>query len=329
MDIDTRFAAGLAIASISVVTTSVAAYFYIRHLRKPQVEFLDVVYDRAARQLELYVANEGERPIYLNPSLRLVHFLNPDEWKEKKSSTGEGMMEGKCYQVESVIKGYNLIGECQKPVVVEGMSVRKIVYPLSEDVVLRAYDNVRVESLCGLSNPSGQRMVSVMRVVLKDDNDTRAFDTVAPAYNPNFCVVTENPEKTAAEAAGVPVQAMCVCCGKDRWLEWVVDGNHVCSECKDFMQGSSRSSMLPDEEAASFIQDSVQVNETAEGEIQLNDRQREIIALLENENNLTVRKISKMLSASESTISSDLKYLMENDKVGRVEIGRRFLYHLN
>jgi len=33
-----------------------------------------------------------------------------------------------------------------------------------------------------------------------------------------------------------PVKAICISCGKERWLYWVVDGKHVCDECRRFME---------------------------------------------------------------------------------------------
>lgn len=33
------------------------------------------------------------------------------------------------------------------------------------------------------------------------------------------------------ERVGFPVQSICICCGKIRWLNWTVDGRHVCDEC--------------------------------------------------------------------------------------------------
>ena len=37
-----------------------------------------------------------------------------------------------------------------------------------------------------------------------------------------------------------PVTAKCFYCGLDRLLSWVVDGRHVCGECKKEMESKKR-----------------------------------------------------------------------------------------
>ncbi|MFH0861252.1 MAG: hypothetical protein V1921_08625 [Candidatus Altiarchaeota archaeon] len=32
-----------------------------------------------------------------------------------------------------------------------------------------------------------------------------------------------------------PMKSLCVSCGKDKMLLWVVDGRRVCSECKEYL----------------------------------------------------------------------------------------------
>lgn len=319
----------------ALVLSSVFMLFVwgFRRWRKPQIEFLDLVYDKTARQLELFVVNEGEKPVYVNPSLRLVHFLDPEEWREKKSNGGyssENMVAGKCYQVDSVIKGYTLVGECPESVRIDGRGIRKIIYPLSEDVNLRVYDNIRVDSQYGFDGVSDERLVNTMRVVLKDDVDTSVFgnilpEIVKPVYNPNFCLTSSSQENRSVVVETVlPIQAMCVCCGKDKWLEWIVDGNHVCAGCKDFLGGKTNGALVLPE--PSLKESTLKTDRY--GDVCLKPRQREILNLLEHENNLNVKKISKLLSIKESTVASDLKSLMEKDLVGRIEIGKRYLYHL-
>ncbi|MFH1787840.1 MAG: hypothetical protein ABH834_00475 [Candidatus Altiarchaeota archaeon] len=37
--------------------------------------------------------------------------------------------------------------------------------------------------------------------------------------------------RPVVERAQYPLEALCVSCGKSRWLNWVVDGVHVCDKC--------------------------------------------------------------------------------------------------
>ena len=347
MDDGVRLGVGFAVGALAIGSI-LAVGWGIRRWMKPQIEFLDIVYDKRARHLELYVVNESEKPVFVSPSLKLVHFLNPEEWRDKNGNANANgaMLEGKCYQMESVIKGYSMIGQCEGEIKVDSRSVRKIIYPLSDDINLRLYDNIRVDSTYGFKNASGERMTGVMRVVVKEDSEPITVnkipeENVQPAYLPNFCVVSDSdvaePYANPTQS-GFPVQAMCVCCGKDRWLEWVVDGNHVCGECKDYLAGPGLP-MLPENQAELFVRDfvskledsavaSIDASRDASRDVSVNDRQAELLNLLENENNLTVKKISKHLSIKESTVASDLAYLMHKGIVDRVKIKNRFIYHL-
>lgn len=352
-----------------VLAYMVFLLFRLLRVHRPSVEFRDLVYNKAAQQLELHVVNSGGRPVYVNPSLRLMHFLDPEEWRGKKSNGGSGveMLDGRCYGVDSVIKGYTLIGESQGAVVVDGNSLKKIVYPLRHGMNLSLCDNIRVDSHCGFNDASGDLVVDTLRVSVKDGHDgldglilepvssdrlesNRLFETVspegadtvnylsggvssgveAPSYNPNFCVVSPfeggKPKNTVENV--FPLQAVCVCCGKEKWLEWVVDGNYVCAGCKDFFQDGSGSQDVLSAENRGVVEIEKSLLQDSNDDSSLKPRHREILDLLEHENNLTVRKISRLLSVNESTVSSDLKHLMEKDRVGRVQVGRRYLYHL-
>ena len=342
--------AGIAVAGLAVASSSLAAFWILRRLRKPQVGFLDVVYDKTRNQLELFVVNDGESPVYVNPSVRLVHFLNPDEWREKNSNgngngngSGDGMVAGKCYQVDSVIKGYTLVGECPQSVRVDGKSVRKIIYPLSGDVTLRVYDNIHVDSLYGRSSLTDGRLTNTMRVVLKDDvdggfpeigrqdglmpvldapEDSAQEEIAQSAPTADLNILPPVGDKVAVESC-LPVQSTCVSCGRGAWMHWIVDGNVVCTDCKNVLKGNGSPLFGAGELPADIPQETDKY-----AELNLKPRQFEILQLLENENNLSVKKIAKLLSLTESTVASDLKFLMQQDVVGRIEIGKRYLYHL-
>ena len=303
---------------------------------KPKIGFMGLFYDKESKLLELFVVNDGEKPVHVSPSLRLVHFLNPEEWREKNSNGKadmEHMMEGKCYQVDSVIKGYTLLGDCDAPVAVDGRSIRKITYPLGDELDLNVYDNIRVDSKYGFNTVLNERLFNTMRVVFKDHVDAAVLECPAPEtlkepYNPKVCLITPSGGIREPKVENCfPVQALCVCCGKSKFLEWVVDGNYVCNECKDFLKGEKNDvSMLPEEEAELSIGDSTVEKHSTK--VDLNPRQGGILQLFEHENNLTVKKISSMLSVNQSTVSSDLKSLMDNELLGRVKAGRKYLYHL-
>jgi len=333
---------------LALVPALIVLGWGFRLWRRPQVEFLDLVYDKASRQLELFVVNPGEKPIYVSPSLRMVHFLDPEEWREKNSNGNgcvENMLAGKSYQVESVIKGYTLIGECMDSVMVDGKSIRKIVYPVGEDISLSVCDNIRVDSSYGVNTASEHRLINTMRVMLKEEVDCSVFEDVPaegltsdcrpveglkPALNPGVCLLPEDGKPSIIKNA-FPVEALCVCCGSTRLLEWVVGGNHVCGECKQFLGGDTLDvSLLPEDEAQVFLREPVEVARSVGSSAapELSARQAEILSLLGHENNLTVKKLSRMLGVNESTASAELKALAGMDLVGRIKVKRRFLYHL-
>jgi DNA-binding CsgD family transcriptional regulator len=355
MDDSMKTLAGVAIAGLAVASSSIAAVWMLRRLRKPQIGFLDVVYDKMVNQLELFVVNDGESPVYVNPSLRLVHFLDPDEWREKNSNgsggaaaDGGGMVAGKSYQVDSVIKGFTLIGECPQAVCVDGKSVRKITYPLSDGVALKVYDNINVDSLYGKNGLTDGRLTNTMRVALKDEVDefisepwhqenilpvvhapeyALEDELAEPAHTADLRILPAVEEKVVIESC-LPLQAACVSCGRDSWLHWIVDGRPVCTECKNVIKGVA-GQVSPDPVVATVaLESSFKEKADAYAALDLKPRQLEILRLLENENNLSVRKIARLLTLTESTVASDLKFLMEKDAVGRIEINRRFLYHL-
>lgn len=348
------------VLGLLVLSSLIVLLFRWRRWGRPLVEFRDLVYNKAGRQLELYVANSGNRAVYVNPSLRLMHFLDPEEWRGRKSNGGSdvNMVDGRFYGVDSVIKGYTLVGESPGAVMVGGNSVEKIVYPLDDDIQLSVCDNVRVDSHCGFHDASGELFIDTLRVSVKDGQDglildsvsscggdsNRLFKTIStedaspcnyisgvtpsdgPEYNPDFCVLSGfSMGHAGRKVEGVfPLQAVCVCCGREKWLEWVVDGNYVCAGCKAFLEGGFGRDTT-DSVAV------VGVEKPASSRLDvgsLKPRQRDILNLVEHENNLTVKKISRLLSVNESTVAADLKFLMKGDLVGRVQVGRRYLYHL-
>ncbi|MCX6695202.1 MAG: hypothetical protein NTU61_02760 [Candidatus Altiarchaeota archaeon] len=234
-----------------------ATYLFFRLSKiTPSIKFNDVVYDKIRNEIHLFVENKSDKKVYVKPSLRLIKLTPALEWKEK-TSNGNGIQMMSAAK-GSVIKGYELIGEYVEPVPIGPKSVMKVVYPVLRDFGIRAYDNIRVDSSYGTeSGKLESNLSSTVRMNLHDllsseeylEELSRLLDDSIQSQ-PNTAVSVEVPVESVKDAASedmkqpdmqkiskcdVPVQSLCVCCGKNQWLTWVVNEKHVCDECKDFL----------------------------------------------------------------------------------------------
>jgi DNA-binding transcriptional ArsR family regulator len=341
-----------------------ASYFILRLRRvKPPVKFRDVIYDKNGDEVRLVVENVTDKPVYVKPALRVVRLTPVHEWREKTSNgTGIPMMAA---SAGSVIKGYELLGEYAEPVLVEPNSTTTVTYPLMRDFGLRAYDNIKVDSVFG-STPedlSGNTTTTVRMNLSELLNGEQEQDTRGLLHEDQAQLqeLVETLEELIHEAAleypqegsfseivrveskdgqsppdpecrrnEFPIESMCFCCGKQRWLNWVVDGDHVCDECKEYLippQSESDESVDPVfGDVEDDYEEYPQVEVICHEPVELKPRHEKILEVLNAENTVSVKEMAKRLNLKEKNISTDLRYLMNHGLVDRVKIGRVYKY---
>ena len=344
----------------------VATYLVFRLSKiNPSVKFNDVVYDKIRNEIHLLVENKSDKTVYVKPALRLIKLTPAMEWKEK-TSNGNGIKMMSAAK-GSVIKGYELIGEYAEPVAVEPNTVRKIVYPVMRDFGLRAYDNIKVDSSYGTDpvNLESNTTCTVrmnLHDILKSEEYLEELsklldDAIAVEntdYNTSVSVPAQGPvdqiSSSEVEApafakpegrvdvskSDLPIQSMCVCCGKNRWLNWVVDEKHVCDDCKEYMSKGSEGNVPPDKVSSMEAADEEFHEIDTEppmvdlfmscDDSKLKPRYQRILELLDSEATLTAKDIAKRLSRKEKAVAADLRYLQSSNLIERVKIGRVFKY---
>jgi len=233
---------------------------YIAHLisvyrqargKAPKLRFHNIVYDATLNQLELIVENLSTRSAYIRPSFRLIHLLSPDEWKTQTVENGIPMASGR---ESSLIKGYDLLGECEDAVSLSANSIEKLIIPLQDDAGIKPYDNIRVDANVGFSDAKlRDSSHSTLRVKvvesevldlalgLEDDNifEDELFADLDDVVDDVVEASSEAPAETLSDRirkSSFPLEATCICCGRDKWLNWVVDGTHVCQDCRNFLE---------------------------------------------------------------------------------------------
>ncbi len=320
-----------------------AAYLILR-LRKvvPDVRFVDVRYDKAGNELELVVENVSDKTVYVKPALRLVRLTPASEWRERtaRSDSPVPMMTA---AAGSVIKGYELIGEYAEPVPVEAGDKAVIKYPVMRDFGLMAYDNIKVDSPVG-ENPlkmEGSATGTVrlnLSELLKDDKGIidaiNEYLEIAEAEDAALNAGGEmldrggNSPALDVRKSGYPLQARCFCCGNDRWLNWVVEGNHVCDECREFLAGEPEDPCI---EVDGCVMDDKECQEVGvelveQPRVDLKPRHRQILDALDSENTMSTKELASTLDRGYKAVGSDLRYLLKNNLVDRVKIKGNYKY---
>jgi predicted transcriptional regulator len=333
------------------------ATYVVLRLKKvtPDVKFKDVRYNTLKNEVQLVVENVSDKGVFVKPAIRLVKLTSPDEWKARQFSDSPiPMMVG---SAGSVIKGYELIGEYAEPVAIEPKTTVIISYPVMRDFGLNSYDNIKVDSPVGhdpvnlvgsvsntirmniighLTEESSEELLGLLNDRLRSENPVSpAFDggilkesVIEPLPGLVVPGVPSVPESLDAKKSGFPVEAMCYCCGKERWLSWVVGGNHVCQECKDFLGGgvklavTSVDSCELDEELESGL--GLELVESQH--VDLKPRHRKILDVLLGENTLSIKELSNKLERDQKSVATDLRFLLKNNLVDRVKIKGKYKY---
>lgn len=171
--------------------------------------------------------------------------------------------------------------------------------------------------------------------VYDDSLKSGGADTVLAAEQrkvPDGGVLGGAPEtvsESAVRRSDFPIQAICYCCGKERWLSWVVDDNHVCEECRDFLGASKALDRDRPSEASHHMESQEQEYELEVVEtpkVDLKPRHRDILSALSQENTMSAKEVAKKVERGEKTVAADLRYLLKNNLVDRVKIGNKFKY---
>jgi hypothetical protein len=343
-----------------------ATYFVLR-LRnvKPDVKFKDVRYNELKNEIQLVIENVSDGRVFVKPALRLVRLTPADEWRAKTSNWNSPvpMMTA---SAGSVIKGYELLGEYAEPVAVDAKATVTITYPIMRDFGLKAYDNIKVDSLVGhdpyslegsisktlrmntvglLSEEGADELLSVLNEQLRADRGVVSVHSVvvfdggvdlkSQSHVPAGVCVAEAPVdggQLEAVRSGFPVQSLCYCCGKERWLSWVVGGNHVCQDCKDFLGGAEKTLVRRDLAADEF-DDGLESGDLDLGvefvesqSVDLKPRHRKILDALLSESTVSIKELSSKLGRDQKSVATDLRYLLKNNLVDRVKIRGKYKY---
>lgn len=345
----------IVIASVSVILVSVLYYILlVGWAKKPKVSFIKLVFDRANRRIELIALNEEKNPVYVMPSLRLVHFRDPSEYKEqrKNGDNSVSMLEGS-NNTNGVIKGYSLLGESEIPVLLNREGESKIVYEIPDEIEMSAYDNVKIDIAYGVSPANlDYTLATTLRVIPKDPEsfitvsdapdfsmlgymgfkgaydeaailktDILGFDTGLPDISLPEAVEAEKGSRVFEN--GFPIHSTCVCCGKHKWLTWVVDSQYVCVECKDFLQSQFET---PIQEGL-VKQDRPASDDEPKARVKFKPRHEKILQLLEDDS-LSTKDIAEKLGRKTPNVSSDLKFLLDNKIVDRIKSGKQYVYYI-
>ncbi len=320
----------------------VLIYYFLTRFkyRKPAFEFVDLLYDKTQNKIELIVRNCDSKGYFVKPSLRLVKFIQPEEWKEQTANgNGLTMSQGSS---SSLIKGYDLLGEEPEAILLEDNTTKKFVYDVPSHIPLDEYDNIRIDLHYGNHSDVVRGMVgNTMHLrfkeiefpkhevdVPKTEVETELLPPVQKfmfpeqGVEPNIPPVSEAvQQKTIPDErirkSGFPLQATCICCGRDAWLKWIVDGSHVCTECKDFLKDKYGLTEPPEPEQTKI-----------EEEI-LKPRQIEILKILKNGGGYTIDDLSSAFNISKATVAVDVKFLLSNEYITRTRKGRFFVYSLS
>jgi len=379
-----------------------ATYLVLR-IRKvtPDVKFKDVRYIKNKNEIQLVVENVSDKRVWVKPALRVVRLTPAEEWKEKTLNGGVPMMTA---SAGSVIKGYDLIGEYAVSVPVEPHATYTLTYPVMRDFHLKAYDDIKVDSLVGESQEklegsvtatvrmnlseflNEERHEDMLLELLNETSLHKTIEAVAQANETGMAsasnilarvdggiiepsaptsasepavldvdggtltqvsptqpsldggIVSESEPQApraregpalSVEKSGFPLQALCYCCGKERWLSWVVEGSHVCAECKEFL--------AKDKTLVGGLVGGIDLEEDMEspeggveligmGAADLKPRHKKILDVLLAESTLSVKELSMKLERDEKAVATDLRYLLKNNLVDRVKIKGRYKY---
>ncbi|HHQ45067.1 MAG TPA: ArsR family transcriptional regulator [Candidatus Altiarchaeales archaeon] len=287
---------------------------------KPWVEPKDITYDPCEKKIFLDIENKSKEPVYVKPAIRKIVFASPSEWRDDK--TNLTYMSG---SRNSVIKNFELIGEYASPIRIERGERKRIEYPVRWDAGIDFFDNIRVDCKCG-NDPKKLEGTACNTLQVKPQaKDLKISDEKPLKLTPieeggDGEVISFEVRKTS-----MPVEAKCSGCGVEKWLHWVVSDMHLCDECGSIFLGKRDEPAL-EEDVLDEEVDFELVLDVDGKNIMLNDRQSDILDLLDVEDQLTSKQIAEKIGCSHATVGKELRNLNRLGIVDRVKVRNKFKY---
>ncbi|VVB51248.1 Uncharacterised protein [uncultured archaeon] len=131
----------------------------------------------------------------------------------------------------------------------------------------------------------------------------------APALPLESGVSIEVPQSPALTPSSFPLESVCFCCGKIRWLNWTVDNQYYCDECKDFLKEEHG---FAEVEAAPVAS--------------LTTIQREIMSVLRVNAELSPKDVARKIKEKPERVTRELKALYDKQLLSRRKSGQTFKY---
>jgi len=276
----------------------------------PIVKFSEAQLHEDSEKITVETENDSDKPVYLKSQIRKIVFSTPEEWRDEVTG-----IEYMAASRNSVVKNYELVGEQEEPVKLNPGEKKRLSYDLDRSRFFDEFDNLRVDCVCGFE---------------KDDMKGTAYETLPVAHVRDTVKESEKKEGARYSFAillretTMPVQATCAGCGEYKWLNWVAKDMHVCDDCRKDIEEQH----MPGEECCGEEEDDpgLYFVDRQKFQVKLKERQKQILNLLQVEDKLTAKQVSKKLNLCLSTTRGDLKHLYENSLLNRVRIGKTYQY---
>jgi hypothetical protein len=266
------------------------------------------------------------------------------------------MAAGKAGNGYSVIKGYDLLGYHENPVPIEPGELKKFVYFLTQDMEIKATDNIRVNLLYGLES-------SVIDGKI-DGNMTVKFDSIEFDYESKTedadalqeTLVEDTLKQEELEILDTPLDGgiakvetelpldggivepllevpldgcldEAICTEKElKGSGFPVEATCFCCGKRKLLKWVFENQHVCDE-CKEFLKEKYDAKE--ELKLDLDATQLEILHLLRRDNKLSLDGMSEKLGKNKSTVKRKLKLLLENKQVRREKIGKEYIYYPN
>lgn len=132
---------------------------HTRKRKENTVDIVDAEFDRHSRRLELTLKNPGAHSVSVKSAIRLVNYIRGED---DFVSDGVPMMMGR---VQSTgVSSYDLVAMDDHATLMRGDSQEKFAYIIPENVILRPYDNLKIDLFS-----QGNHISTVVPLKFKED----------------------------------------------------------------------------------------------------------------------------------------------------------------
>lgn len=333
-------------------------YIYFKGKNTLRLALNELTFDRTSGRLELCVENTSDEKYFIKPELRLARLTPADEWKDKTSNgNGLELMAGKAGNGCSVIKGYDLLGYHEAPVPISPGEAKRLVYFVTHDVDIKAFDNIKVDLSYGLESRLLDKTAECNMAVKFSEVETE--DIVLGSYSGFLDDVLEieddfidhdlipdvpldggvdEPEVVIPLDGGIVEQVMEV--PLDGSLEddepkvekelrqstFPIEATCFCCGKKQWLKWVFESQHVC-EDCKLFLSDKYDVTESENHTLSAGEL--EIVHLLRREGGVGLKVISDKLGKSKYAVEKNIKLLLDGDHVVREKSGRGYIYYLN